>query len=93
MRKLIFLNREIIKEDDLMNCIIVPLNAVAMRDVLKNEMNYIKIEDFIDYGFCEQNKEKIWQVFQQLLDKADDIVSQIYGNNKIKSYGPFNAFR
>lgn len=92
MKKLIFLNREILNEDDFTNCIIVPLNAVAMRDVLKNEMSYIKIEDFIDYGFCEQNKEKIWQVFQRLLDKADEIVSQIYGNPKIKSYGPFNLF-
>ena len=27
-----------------------------MRDVLKNEMNYIKIEDFIDYGFCEEEQ-------------------------------------
>jgi hypothetical protein len=70
----------------------VPLNAVAMRDVIKHGMNYIKIEDFIDYSFCKDNKENIWQVFQQLLDKADEIVSQIYGNIKIKSYGPFNAF-
>jgi hypothetical protein len=92
MSELIFLNREIIEEDELTNCIIVPLNAVAMRDVLKNEMNYIKIEDFIDYGFCEQNKEKIWKTFQQFLDKADEIVSEIYGNVKIKNYGPFNAF-
>ncbi len=92
MKNLIFLNREILNEDDFTNCIIVPLNAVAMRDVLKNEMDYIKIEDFIDYSFCKDNKEKIWQVFQQLLDKADEIVSQIYGNIKIKSYGPFNAF-
>jgi len=92
MKKLIFLNREILNEDDFTNCIIVPLNAVAMRDVLENGMNYIKIEDFIDYTFCKDNKEKIWHVFQQLLDKADEILSQIYGNNKIKSYGPFNAF-
>lgn len=92
MKRLIFLNREILKDDAFDNCTVVPLNSVAMRDVLKNGLNYIKIEDFIDYHFCEQNKEKIWQVFQSLLDKADDIVSQIYKNPKIKSYGPFNVF-
>jgi len=92
MKKLILLNREILADDELRNCIIVPLNCVAMRDVLKNELNYIKIEEFIDYRFCSNNKEKIWQIFQQLLDKADKIVSQIYGNPKIRNYGPFNAF-
>lgn len=92
MTKLVFLNREILTEDELTNCGIVPLNAVAMRDVLITEIKYIKIEDFIDYRFCEEIKEEFWQVFQQLLDKADEIVSKKYGNNKIKRYGPFNAF-
>jgi hypothetical protein len=76
----------------LTNCTIVPLNPVAMRDVLKEELDYIKIEDFIDYGFCKDGKEKIWRAFQDLLDKADEILSQIYKNPKIKSYGPFNLF-
>ena len=92
MLKLIFLNREILKEDDFVNCRIVPLNAVAMRDVIENQLDYIKIEDFIDYSFCKNNKEKIWQVFQRLLDKADEIVSQLYGNIKIKNYGPFPGY-
>ena len=42
--------------------------------------------------FVKKNKEMIWHVFQHLLDKADEIVSQIYENHKIKSYGPFNLF-
>jgi hypothetical protein len=92
MKKLIFLNREILKDDEFTNCTIVPLNSVAMKDVLKNDMSYIKIEDFIDYEFCHHNKEMIWQVFQRLLDSADEIVSQIYGKPKLKNYGPFNLF-
>jgi hypothetical protein len=92
MTKLILLNREILPEDDLANCNIVPLNSVAMRDVLRSKLNYIKIEDFIDYNFCKNNTDKLWQLCQQLLDKADEIVSEIYGDDKIKGYGPFNAF-
>jgi hypothetical protein len=92
MTNLILLNREILTEDELTECVIVPLNSVAMRDVLKNGLNYIKLEEFIDYEFCKDNKEKIWRVFQDLLDKADEIVSQIYENPKIRSYGPFNLF-
>jgi hypothetical protein len=92
MEKLIFLNREISAEDNFINSIIVPLSSTSMRDVLLKEKEYIKLENFIDYNFCAKNKEKIWQLFQRLLDKADEIVSQIYENHKIKSYGPFNLF-
>jgi hypothetical protein len=92
MIKIAFINRGILKEDDLNNHIIVPLNAIAMRDVLLRKTNYIKIEDFIDYGFAKTIKETLWQTFQALLDKADDIVSKVYDNYKIKSYGPFNLY-
>jgi len=92
MIKLIFLNREILKIDDFSKCIIVPLNAIAMRDILLANINYIKIEEFIDYNFCKNNKENIWHLFQQILDKADEVIAQIYGNQKFKTYGPFNLF-
>lgn len=89
---LIFLNRQISIEDDLKSSIIVPLNSAAMRDVLEKGLNYLKVEDFIDYAFWSKYKEDIGRHYQDLFDQADIAVSEIYRIPQIKKYGPFNVF-
>lgn len=92
MRKIVFLNREIATTDNLHDCLVVPLNPVAMRDVLSSGLRYVKVEDHFDFDFARAKKEEIFAAFEQLFGAADGAIAKFYNRYELESFGPFSCY-
>lgn len=90
--RLVFLDRERIASDDLELALVVPLNQVAMRDVLNDGLPYVRMEEFLDYSFANRHKEELFWAFDRLFRKADEAVAKLYEWAELSSLGPFSLF-
>ncbi len=90
--RLVFANRSFSRHEIKDDSAIVPLSAGAMKSVIDNELDYIRIEDYIRSDYSEKDREALWSIFRSLFEKGDEIVSIVHKDARLRLFGPFSLF-
>ncbi len=88
-----FLDRQLIAGDDFSGALIVPLNQLAMRDVLAADLPYLKIEECFEYEFARAKKEDLLPRFRGSVLWADRAVAELWNWPALERLlGPFSLY-